>query len=104
MADVKTFTSKMTTEIDDEAPIIFIHHSDFSIPFSDYEYQTCIDEFSNNSIYLVYSSGGVCSARLNKTTTGGELLFSAIADNLVISISVIPGAVHTITKTVYTLS
>lgn len=104
MADTKTFTSKMVEGADDRAPIIFIHHSDLSVPFSDYEYQTCVDAFSSNSIYLIYSSGGIWSARLNKITTGGELLFSAIADNLVTSISVIPGATHTITKTVYTLS
>lgn len=106
MAEQTDYTSKMAGGggSDPATTPIVIVHSSLSEPLSQTDYDTCVANITVAPVFLIYSSGGTVCARLTRINTSGMLYFTSAYDNVAVSVSVNPGATHTMTATSYTLS
>lgn len=83
---------------------IVINHADLSVPFSDDEYNLCIDNAGKVPIMLTYSSGGTICANLTRVNATGDVYFSTQYSNVIKTIIVSFSGIHGITVYTSTLS
>lgn len=88
----------------EEGKQFVLRRSNMIEPFTDEEYQTCVDKMSEgNSIVVQYASGGLTEIQLIQTNNSGALVFARCSNNIITTYIVGSTTPHYITPNILTI-
>ena len=103
MAEVRTFTSKMANDAGELPDNQFVlNRANMTDPFSDYEYNSCIDALDNGNVVAInWEQGTTRQLQLVTKSNTGILKFAYVRDDTIETWTVAASSPHNITATSY---
>lgn len=106
MAEVRSFTSKMINDAGDLLYSQFVlNRANMTDPFSDSEYDSCIDALDNDNVVAInWNQGTTRQLQLVTKSNTGVLKFAYVRGDKVETWTVAASSPHTITSEQYTIN